>query len=153
MKKIVMLLLAATLSSPVYAADKAKNESAQFDQMFNAVDTDHDGKISKPEADLKAPAMGEAFEHIDTDHDGYLSKAEIKAFTAHLIKEKERFTQQLAAADKDKNGKFSRAESKAIPLLDQNFAAIDSNHDGQLTHVEISEFLRAQIKAASTRAK
>jgi Ca2+-binding EF-hand superfamily protein len=153
MKKIVMLILVASLGNVAYAAEKPKNDSAQFDQMFNAVDTDHDGKISKPEADLKAPAMGEAFEHIDTDHDGYLSKAEIKAFTAHLIKEKEQFNQQLVAADKDKNGKWSREESKAIPLLDQNFTAIDSNHDGQLTHAEISEFLRAQIKAANARAK
>lgn len=155
MKKIAYLLLAASLASPLYAAEKnnATNVDAQFDQMFNAVDSNHDGKISKPEAELKAHAMFDVFEKIDSDHDGQLSKQEIKTFTAAMLKSRDDFMRQLEAADKDKNGKLSKEESKAIAKLHDNFDAIDTNHDGQLVFKEISDYLHAQLEAQRTSAK
>lgn len=148
MNKLLWLLLAISLNHYAYAVDKSKaQEDGQFEQMFSNVDTDHDGKISKAEAQLKAPAMGEAFERIDANHDGYLSKQEIKTFSAILLKRRNEFNQRLTAADKDKNGKLSKEESKDIPLLHKNFDAIDTNHDGQLTGAEITAFLRAQLEA------
>ena len=154
MKKFVWLLLAASLTQTAYAADKNKTDmDAQFDQQFNAVDSNHDGKISKSEAELQAPAMAESFKLIDTNHDGYLSKREIKTFTALLNKSREEFILRLKAADKDKNGKLSREESKTIPMLYDNFDAIDTNHDGQLVIQEITDYLHAQLKPGSTPAK
>lgn len=155
MKKIASLLLAATLCSPVYAAEKAKTSKvdAQFDQMFNSVDADQDGKISKHEAELKAPAMADLFEQIDTDHDAALSKQEIKTFTAAMLKSREEFTRRLEAADKNKNGKLSKEESKAIPRLYDNFEAIDADHDGELVLKEISDYLRAQLEAQRAAAR
>lgn len=155
MKKIAYLLLAASLTSPLYAADKSStpNVDAQFDQMFNAVDSNHDGKISKPEAELKARAMFDMFEKIDSDHDGQLSKQEIKTFTAAMLKSRDDFMHQLAAADTDKNGKLSKEESKAIPKLHDHFDTIDSNHDGQLVFKEISDYLRAQLEAQRAATK
>lgn len=155
MKKIVCLLLAASFSSSVYAADKHRTSKidAQFDQMFNSVDSDQDGNISKPEATLKAPAMADMFEQIDADHDGQLSKQEIKAFTAAMLKSREEFTHRLEAADKDKNGKLSKEESKSIPKLYGNFDEIDSDHDGQLVIKEISDYLRAQMEAQRAAAR
>lgn len=148
MKKIVSILLATSLCSPVYAAEKHKQTKidAQFDQMFNSVDSNQDGKISQSEAEVKAPAMAELFTQIDSNHDALLSKQEIKAFTAAMLKSREEFTQHLAEADKNKNGKLSKEESKSIPRLHDNFDAIDSDHDGQLTLKEISDYLRAQIE-------
>lgn len=155
MKKLICLLFAASIITPVYAAEKEKSakSDAQFDQMFNSVDSDQNGAISKPEAEVKAPAMADLFEQIDADHDGALSKQEIKSFTAAMLKSREEFTRKLEAADKDKNGKLSRAESKALPKLHDNFDAIDSDHDGQLILKEISDYLRAQMEAqrAATR--
>lgn len=154
MKKVLCLLFAASLSNIAYAADKnANNEDAQFDQMFNNVDSNHDGKISKAEAQLKAPAMGEAFERIDANRDGYLSKQEIKTFSAILLKSRNEFNRRLNEADKDKNGKLSKEESKTIPMLYKNFDAMDSNHDGQLTGQEIAAYLRAQLEAQSKNAQ
>lgn len=154
MKKMLCLLLTICLSPTVYAADKNQaNDDVQFDQQFDAVDTNHDGKISKSEAKLQAPAVAEAFEHIDTNHDGYLSKQEIKTFTAAMLKSSAEFNRRLHAADTDKNDKLSKQESKAIPILHDHFDAIDTNHDGQLTGKEIAEFLRAQLKAQNTHAK
>ena len=155
MKKLVCLLFAASIINPVYAAEKEKSakSDAQFNQMFNSVDSDQNGKISKPEAEVKAPAMADLFEQIDADHDGALSKQEIKSFTAAMLKSREEFTHKLEAADKDKNGKLSRAESKVLPKLYDNFDAIDSDHDGQLVLKEISDFLRAQMEAQRAAAR
>lgn len=149
MNKLLCLLLAACCASTALAADKPKSNQvdAQFEQLFNGVDSDQSGTISKPEAAQKAPAMADAFEQIDTNHDGQLSKEEIKAFTAAMLKDREEFVRRLEAADKDKNGKLSREESKTIPKLHNNFDAIDTNHDGQLVIKEISDFLRAQLEA------
>lgn len=152
MKKLLFVLLMSSCCSFANAAEKSPaHEDAQFDQMFNAVDSDHDGKISKSEAELKAPAMSEAFERIDTNHDGYLSKQEIKDFTALLRKQSEEFNRRLTLADKDKNGKLSREESKSLPVLHDNFDGIDTNHDNQLTAKEITDFLRTQLEAASKK--
>ena len=154
MKRMLCLLLAVGLSQAAYAADKNQtNNDPQFDQQFDAVDTNHDGKISKSEAELQAPAVAEAFERIDTNHDGYLSKQEIKTFTAAMLKSRAEFNRRLHAADTDKNDKLSKEESKAIPILHDNFETIDTNHDGQLTGKEIAEFLRAQLKAHNAQAK
>lgn len=155
MKKLVCLLFAASIINPVYAAEKAKSSKseAQFEQMFNSVDNDQDGKISKHEAELKAPAMADLFGQIDTDHDASLSKQEIKTFTTAMLKSREEFLHKLETTDKDKNGKLSLSESKTIPKLHDNFDAIDSDHDGQLVLKEISDYLRAQMEAqrAATR--
>lgn len=155
MKKIVCLLCVASLISPVYAAEKQKSTKvdAQFDQMFNSVDTDQDGKISKHEAELKAPAMADLFEQIDTDHDAALSKQEIKIFTAAMLKGREEFMHRLEVADKNKNGKLSKEESKSIPMLYDNFDAIDNDHDGELVFKEISDYLRAQMEAQHAAAR
>lgn len=155
MKKLISLLFAASIISPVYAADiqKATKVGAQFEQMFNSVDTDQNGKISKHEAELKAPAMADLFGQIDTDHDAALSKQEIKIFTAAMLKSREEFMHRLDVADKNKNGKLSKEESKVIPKLYDNFDVIDSDHDGNLVFKEISDYLRAQLEAQRAAAR
>ena len=154
MNKLAALALAVCLSNFAHAADDNQaGEDAQFEQLFNNIDTNHDGKISRPEAELKAPAMAEAFERIDSNHDGYLSKQEIKTFIGVLLKKRAEFNRRLKAADQNKDDKLSRQESTAIPLLHDNFDSIDTDHDGQLTGKEIAEFLRAQLKAQDARAK
>jgi Ca2+-binding EF-hand superfamily protein len=150
MKKLHLIVLLLCVSNCAYAAvpTQASSAEAQFDKLFSAVDADHDGAISKTEATQKAPAMVEAFTNIDTDRNGLLSKQEIKTFTVAMLKSREAFTRQLDAADKNKNGQLSKPETKKIPKLFDNFAAIDANHDGQLVIQEIVAYLRAQQVAA-----
>lgn len=131
---------------------KSEGIDAKFDQLFKGVDANGDGKISRDEAALKAPAMAENFDVIDTNHDGGLSKAEIRTFTAALEKKRREFSQHLEDADKDKNGMLSREEAKALPNLSAHFDEIDSNHDGQLVIKEIADYVRARTNASSAAA-
>ncbi|MDP1940209.1 MAG: hypothetical protein Q8K54_06095, partial [Gallionella sp.] len=98
-------------------------------------------------AELKAPAIAENFDHIDVNHDGGLTKKEIKdAFLAADNKRRE-FSRNLDAADKDKDGKLSRDETKVLPNMSANFDEIDSNHDEQLVMKEIADYVRAKGNA------
>ena len=45
--------------------------------MFKRVDSNNDGRISKAEADAKAPRLAKHFATVDTNKDGYLSKEEL----------------------------------------------------------------------------
>lgn len=156
MRKLIAGVLLVAMPCVALAAESAGNSKkeieAKFNQLFKAVDTNGDGKISKLEAESKAPAVAEGFDVIDTDHDGGLSKAEIKAFTGALEKKRRDFQQRLEKADKDKNGLLSRDEASTLPNLSAHFEEIDSNFDGQLNIKEISDYLRSLTVAAPQAA-
>ncbi len=148
MKWIVGMLFIA-MPCVAWSADQMgkKEMDAKFDQLFRTVDSNGDGKISKEEAELKAPAMADGFDAIDTNHDSGLTKAEIKAFTAGLEKKRRLFQLRLEKADKDKNGMLSKEEARALPNLSAHFDEIDTNSDGQLNVKEISDYLRTLTRA------
>ncbi|MBI5437504.1 MAG: EF-hand domain-containing protein [Nitrosomonadales bacterium] len=131
---------------------KTGNTNARVDQIFNSVDTNGDGKISKEESAQKVPAIAGNFDQIDTNHDGALSKKEFKAFWAAADKKRREFSQRLEQADVDKNGMLSKEEANALPNLSTRFDEIDSNHDGQLVIKEISDYLRAQASGSNASA-
>ena len=54
----------------------------------------------------------------------------------HAAKKLARFK----AADKDGDGKISRAESAALPAIAKHFDEIDTNKDGYLTKEEMKAF-------------
>jgi len=54
-------------------ADKAK-------ERFNEADADHDGFISREEADKGMPRLAPHFDEIDANHDGKLTTDEIATF-------------------------------------------------------------------------
>jgi hypothetical protein len=51
-----------------------------FDRRFDIADTNHDGYLSRDEANASMPMMARNFDKIDADHDGRLSKDEIHAY-------------------------------------------------------------------------
>lgn len=58
------------------------------EERFAAADANHDGYLSRDEAQSGMPRIAEHFDDIDADHDRQLSKAEILAYlkqrrTAH----------------------------------------------------------------------
>ncbi|MDP1594508.1 MAG: hypothetical protein Q8L80_09755 [Gallionella sp.] len=149
MGKWIMGVLLVAAPCMAWSAEPAasRNQELRFNQMFRNLDTNNTGKISRAEAELKAPAIAENFDHIDVNHDGGLTKKEIKdAFLAADNKRRE-FSRNLDAADKDKDGKLSRDEAKALPNMSANFDAIDSNHDEQLVMKEIADYVRAKGNA------
>jgi Ca2+-binding EF-hand superfamily protein len=63
------------LSRDELKAHHAKKARAKF----NAIDKDQDGRISRAEADAKAPKIAKNFDRIDTNKDGYISQDELAA--------------------------------------------------------------------------
>lgn len=144
-----MTLLCLGVTSPCLAwaktnADKPAKNSAKLDQLFSGVDSDGDGKLSLLETEQKAPALAANFDKIDSNHDGNLTKQEIADFSVLLEKNRREFSRRLQLADRDNNGKLSRQETTALPVLSSHFDEIDSNHDQQLVIKEIADYLRAQ---------
>ncbi|MCA2997780.1 MAG: EF-hand domain-containing protein [Rhodocyclaceae bacterium] len=45
--------------------------------MFKRLDADNDGRISKAEADAKAPQLANRFTMVDANNDGYISQDEL----------------------------------------------------------------------------
>lgn len=150
MRKWIVGMLCIAMPCVAWSADQAgkKEMDAKFDQLFKNVDSNGDGKISKEEAEMKAPAMADGFDAIDTNHDSGLTKVEIKAFTAGLQKKRREFQERLENADKDKNGMLSKEEARALPNLNAHFDEIDVSLDGQLSVKEISDYLRSLTSAA-----
>ena len=147
MNKWIVCLVFIAMPCIALAAEKTVNKKqesidAKVNQLFNSVDTNGDTKISKEEAEQKAPAIAENFDGIDANHDGALNKKEFKAFWAAADKKRREFNQRLERADLDKNGILSEKEAKPLPILGEHFDEIDSNHDGQLVIKEISDYLR-----------
>ncbi len=144
-----ILLVAApciTMAADQTASSK-KEQEAKFDRLFHELDTDKSGKLSRAEVE-KAPVLLQNFDQIDANHDGGLTKNEIKKAFAAAAKRQREFSQNLAKADKDKNGKLSREEAKALPNISAHFDEIDSNHDGELVMKEIADYVRANANKA-----
>lgn len=145
------------ISTPCLAAgptaDAAKQQAeqkARFDQAFKNVDTNGDGNISKEEAEQKAPPLAANFALLDANKDGELSNKEIwdvqqKVMVAER-KMRQDFSLALQKADKNKDSKLSKEESKALPKLRANFEQIDGNHDGFIVMPEILGFLQQQAQ-------
>ncbi|MDO8349898.1 MAG: hypothetical protein Q7S94_01960 [Gallionella sp.] len=154
MGKWVVGVLLVAMPCMAWSAEQAasRNQAQRFNQMFRNLDSNNTGKISRAEAESKAPAIAENFDQIDVDHDGGLTRKEIKdAFLASDNRRRE-FSRNLDAADKDKDGKLSRDEAKVLPNMSANFDAIDSNHDEQLVMKEIADYVRAKGNADSAAA-
>ena len=61
-------------------ADEMKAARAKASAvMFKRIDTDNDGRVSKAEADAKAPRLAKHFATVDTTKDGFVSKEELAA--------------------------------------------------------------------------
>jgi len=106
---------------------------------FARRDTNGDGFIGKDEA---RGHVAEHFDAIDTDHDGRLSRNELKAaWTAHRGMKGDKAGKgagkagHLAMLDTDRDGKVSWAEFSAG--IKAHFDRLDANHDGYLDAAEL----------------
>lgn len=69
------VLVGAVVISPALAPSALAQDTAV---VFAALDTNHDGKISKTEAQ-KNPMVAQMFHQADKNHDGFLSREEFDA--------------------------------------------------------------------------
>jgi Ca2+-binding EF-hand superfamily protein len=119
----------------------------QVDARFAAIDTNHDGSVTKDEvAAMQAKALAEAqaaeqksieadFKKLDTNKDNSLSLAEFKA-AAPSLRPRQTPDQMLAELDSNKDGKVTAAEYRSNPVA--SFDKADANHDGTLTAQELA---------------
>jgi Ca2+-binding EF-hand superfamily protein len=70
------LLLTA---APAFAGNRARPPvNQQVDRVFARLDADHDGRISRPEAE-RAGRLANHFDKVDRDRDGYVTRGELAA--------------------------------------------------------------------------
>ena len=74
--------------APPDASTRAAHARAKFEERFNAADTDHDGMLSREEAQRGMPNVYKHFDEIDTAKRGQISKEEIAAFMAKLARQR-----------------------------------------------------------------
>jgi Ca2+-binding EF-hand superfamily protein len=144
-------VLAAVLASASLAAEQNGQGRARDDGQgrggsaqirFQAMDTDHDGVITRAEW----RGSDEAFRQQDTNHDGVLSGAEVARTPAAEGRGRQRadLLAQFARADRDGDRRLRRNEW----TLDLgSFEQADANGDGMVTR---AEFLDARRAAPST---
>lgn len=155
MRKRMWVVFFAMLPCAALAAEKGvitkQERDAKIDQAFSALDTDKSGSLSRAEIEQNAPALAGSFDQIDANHDGVISRKEFKNAILTAAKRQREFMDNLARADKDKNGMLSREETKVLPNLSARFDEIDANHDGQLTLKEISDYIRAHANKSAAK--
>ncbi len=107
---------------------------AMLTQMFDAVDTDKDGKVTL--AELQAHRKAE-FASADTNGDGALSAEELSAHMLARMQAQmaERSQAMLDNMDNDGNGSLSEDEMGQGPG-ERHFARIDTDNDGAISKVE-----------------
>ena len=117
---------------------------------LKSVDTDNDGSVSKAEFDA-------LFNKIDSNHDGKLDKSEMAAYRKTMWEQrrtemKAEFEAKFKAADKNNDGALTRDEFKAaFPRMADRFDKLDANRDGKVTMAEIQAGMEKMHKERGDR--
>jgi Ca2+-binding EF-hand superfamily protein len=102
---------------------------------FELADTNHDGKLSRAEANDFL--VGEIFDAIDTDHDGRVTRTEWSAGHARSMAE-------LKKRDANRDGVITRNEAldygRTHGVANKAFREADKNHDGALDRAEVQAY-------------
>jgi len=102
---------------------------------FELADTNHDGHLSRAEANEFL--VGEIFDAIDTDHDGRVTKSEWSAGHARSIAD-------FRKRDADHDGIITRDEAlrygRSHGVANKAFREADKNHDGTLDRAEVQSY-------------
>ncbi|HSD60507.1 MAG TPA: hypothetical protein VLC55_06605 [Burkholderiales bacterium] len=144
----------------------------RHEARVKAADTDKDDAISKAEAEKAMPWLAKNFDAVDTNHDGKVTVAELDAArTAGVLggpgygrrgtgpgadpeawqaQRHERHEAMVKSADTDKDGALSKTEvEKSLPRLAWRFEAVDTDHDGKVTVTELDAAAPARMAGGS----
>ncbi|MEC5216602.1 hypothetical protein RCH09_001554 [Actimicrobium sp. GrIS 1.19] len=69
---IACAVFGATLAPSAFAANDAPS-AAMLEQRFKAADKDHDGKLTRAEAEGGMPRVAKNFDRLDQEKKGYLT--------------------------------------------------------------------------------
>lgn len=130
-----------------HTEDRSEHRTKNLVAWLQKVDANHDGLISKAEAESYAPRLAEHFAEIDTNHNGLISQDELKAsqdarkakWHEHSIKNR---TEAFAKADTNHDGQITLTEWMAFKPHEHHkqhdqrsnlFKKVDTNDDGQIS--------------------
>ena len=146
-------VLAGMLASPARRRSRVASAVPRDDRQragaaapirFQAMDTDHDGVITRAEW----RGSDEAFRQQDTNHDGVLSGKEVapRPSTQLSVRQRDELVAQFTRADRDGDRRLRRNEW----TLDLgSFEQADANGDGMVTR---GEFLNCACSRRQRRA-
>lgn len=131
------LVLAA--SAPQAMADDGMHHGDFASSMFDQMDANHDGVVTKKEFD---DFHDKKFKEMDANHDGKITREEMEAFHQKVSGQmreqmREQFKKRFEEADANHDGALSKEEAKKMPFVAEHFDEIDANHDGKVTMDEI----------------
>ncbi|WP_454766972.1 calcium-binding protein [Cupriavidus campinensis] len=79
---------ATPASAPAQRPANAKEAKAKFAEKFKAADTDHDGKLTRDEAQAGMPEVYKQFDQIDVKKAGAVTQRQIGAYFAAKAKQR-----------------------------------------------------------------
>jgi Ca2+-binding EF-hand superfamily protein len=145
MNKIILQLIATgCLASFALASSACEPAGPMADRHFDEVDTNHDGAISKAEANAY---LNKRFKEIDANHDGKITREEIEAHDMNMhdkvsAKMQDRFNQRFDEADANHDGVLTKSEAEKMPMILEHFDEFDANHDGKVSKEEIKAMMQ-----------
>jgi Ca2+-binding EF-hand superfamily protein len=145
---------------PKKPADKSANDNPAVERrvsdVFERMDANKDGKISKAEA---KNFIAQNFDRIDANKDGFIDKDELRRFVARTVAMgggggfgSAGFGgptgPDFDALDKNADGRLTREELKGTPYADK-LDEIDTNKDGKIDKKEFAAYLKKQAEKKS----
>jgi hypothetical protein len=119
---------------------------AQGGGKLEALDTNHDGLLSRAEAQAH-PHLSQHFDAIDVNRDGILSRDELMAWHQQHHKGGEGGHGGLQRLDTNHDGQLERSEVANDPRAQARFDRVDVNHDGVVTRDEVRAARAARHQA------
>lgn len=114
-------------------------------KALEALDTDGDKMISLAEAQQGSPRLASRFNELDTNKDGLLSTEEVlEGRPMRGVRFTRNIQDDFAAAVGNADGKLSRTEAEAMPIMSDFFDEIDANADGYITTEEIHQHAKTR---------
>ena len=78
-KKIIVITLSSLVAIPLLALADDATRDKEIAERFAKCDVNHDGKLTKEEANGCMPRIYSNFSYIDSTNKGYVTVAEIQA--------------------------------------------------------------------------
>lgn len=143
------LFFAQSASAGEHGGEGKGHRGHRGAHFFKKIDTNQDGKIQRAEA---AALETKRFAQMDANSDGVVTKAEAKsaAESFHQKRQEQRAAKGgekkphridglFERADKNKDGKIARDESR---LPTEKFDSVDANSDGYITREEMTSAMK-----------
>jgi Ca2+-binding EF-hand superfamily protein len=157
-----ILLIGIIAGASTAVAQKSSSKPSSAKLWLSAMDTDHDGTVSKQEFLIY---MDTQFDKADPDHDGTLDRNEVAALRKNLgitgsaassgktapSGQKDASNSSgpklwLSTMDTDSDGTVSKEEFTVY--MDAQFEKADSDHDGTLDQKELAQ-LQKSLRAVT----